>query len=266
MFVKAIGLMLRFVALGVLTITYPFAQLWRIKSKRKPRNTSWHYGRELIYSHGIPHWKDHLADFRLQVADKDVLEVGSGNGQWLIALNSLGARSVSAVEPNDKVREYCSERLREHELQNRVLIKNASAELLPFPDASFDLLLCMSVYMFTEQSAALEEFNRVLRPGGLLLLTVNGLGYFLMKTKDGILFSQHSEIQHGVTGIFSTVIKWVTGVQIGTSAINVNEMTKRLTDSHFRLERCWLHIDMDLYPLEHFAFPTNYAFKAIKTN
>ena len=46
-------------------------------------------------------------------------------------------------------------------------------EFLPFPDASFDLCLCTQAFYFVENvHAAIGEFERVLRPGGSVVLTV----------------------------------------------------------------------------------------------
>lgn len=48
-----------------------------------------------------------------------------------------------------------------------------SDELLPFPDASFDLCLCTQAFYFVPEPArAVAEFARVLRPGGHALLTL----------------------------------------------------------------------------------------------
>lgn len=48
-----------------------------------------------------------------------------------------------------------------------------SDELLPFPDASFDLCLCTQAFYFVaEPERAVAEFARVLRPGGHALLTL----------------------------------------------------------------------------------------------
>lgn len=248
----------------LLIVSYPFAAVWRFTSGKQPRDTSWEFGRQLIFEQGIPFWKEHLIDFRLDVRGKDVLEVGSGNGQWLIALDELEARQVVGVEPGDSIREYCLGCLNEHGKSDRIKVSKASAETLPFPDESFDSVLCMGVFMFTKQKQAIGEFRRVLRPGGRLLLTVNGLGYMIMKAKDGLLFSQLKEIRYGVSGIFSTLIKWVVGFQLGPSAVNVSEMKAMLEKQGFELQRVWLHVNVDLYPLEHFSFPTNYAFRAIK--
>lgn len=252
------------ISYSLLIVTYPFVTFWRFKSGKKSRDTSWEFGRKLIFDLGISYWKDMLLDFRLDIKDREVLEVGSGNGQWLIALDALESRKVVGVEPNDNIREYSLERMEEYSKIGRIKVDNASAESLPYPDASFDCVLCMGVFMFTRQQKALEEFHRVLRPGGQLVLTVNGLGYFIMKAKDGILFSKVKEIRYGLSGIINTLLKWATGFQAGTSAVNVSEMRNILKEREFQLQRVWLHNSIDLYPLEHCGFPTNYAFRAVK--
>lgn len=248
----------------LLVVSFPVAAIWRRKTKRISRDKSWEFGRSLIYKLGIGYWEDILCDFRLKIKGEKVLEVGAGNGQWLIALDNLGAGEVIGIEPNDNVRSYGLERLREHGKFERVVLEKAAAERIPFSDSYFDCLLCMGVFMFTKQSQAMGEFNRVLRPGGSLLLTVNGLGYFLMKLKDGILFSQKKEITYGLIGTVNTLVKWMTGIQFGVCAVSVSETKEMLDRFGFKLERVWIHNDIDLYPLEHFYFPTNYAFRAIK--
>jgi ubiquinone/menaquinone biosynthesis C-methylase UbiE len=51
----------------------------------------------------------------------------------------------------------------------------AAAEDLPFPDESFDAVLCgMGLQFFSDKQAALLEFHRVLVPGGRLVANVPG--------------------------------------------------------------------------------------------
>ena len=51
----------------------------------------------------------------------------------------------------------------------------ASAEAMPFPDASFDVLLCqMGLQFMPDKHAALREMRRVLVRGGRLVLNVPG--------------------------------------------------------------------------------------------
>lgn len=50
-----------------------------------------------------------------------------------------------------------------------------SAEQLPFPDATFDVVLCqMSLQFFPDKQAALREMRRVLAPNGRLVVNVPG--------------------------------------------------------------------------------------------
>lgn len=51
----------------------------------------------------------------------------------------------------------------------------ASAEKMPLPDASFDIVLCqMGLRFVADKPAALREMHRVLAPGGRLVLNVPG--------------------------------------------------------------------------------------------
>ena len=48
---------------------------------------------------------------------------------------------------------------------------------LPFPDAHFDVVYCLSVFTHLNevmQDAWLDELHRILAPGGVLLITVHG--------------------------------------------------------------------------------------------
>ncbi|MGW4488075.1 class I SAM-dependent methyltransferase [Amycolatopsis sp. NPDC004368] len=56
-------------------------------------------------------------------------------------------------------------------LGRSVTLREGSAEALPFPDASFDTVVCtLGLCGFPDDRAAIAEMHRVLRPGGALLL------------------------------------------------------------------------------------------------
>jgi ubiquinone/menaquinone biosynthesis C-methylase UbiE len=62
-------------------------------------------------------------------------------------------------------------RQRAGQLGRAVDLREADALALPFPDASFDTVVCtFSLCAIPDEQAAVREMTRVLRPGGLLLL------------------------------------------------------------------------------------------------
>lgn len=61
-----------------------------------------------------------------------------------------------------------------HAVRNRVHYHQLAAERLPFPNEAFDLVACINVVDHAQAPAAIiQEINRVLKPGGLLVFAVS---------------------------------------------------------------------------------------------
>jgi ubiquinone/menaquinone biosynthesis C-methylase UbiE len=93
-----------------------------------------------------------------------LLDVGCGTGNLL---RRLGSRFVCAgCDPAEEM-------LRRARARNPgVELKVAPAEKLPFEDDHFDVVLCIEVMRYlADPRTALRELARVLRPGGLALVT-----------------------------------------------------------------------------------------------
>ncbi len=102
-----------------------------------------------------------------------ILDVGSGTGAmfpfYAAASSSATSRglSVVAVEPDAHMRERAERRARECGLD--VTLVDAGAESLPLADESVDVVVASLVLCtVSDLDAALDEFSRVLRPGGEL--------------------------------------------------------------------------------------------------
>jgi ubiquinone/menaquinone biosynthesis C-methylase UbiE len=62
-------------------------------------------------------------------------------------------------------------RARAAELGREIDLREGDAQALPFPDASFDTVVCtLGLCGFPDERVAIAEMHRVLRPGGTLLL------------------------------------------------------------------------------------------------
>ena len=98
------------------------------------------------------------------VSGKDVLELGCGAAQWSIALAKLGARPVG-LDLSDRQLEHARRLMDEAGLDFPLI--HGSAERIPLPNASFDIVFCDHGAMtFADPYRTVPEAARVLRSGG----------------------------------------------------------------------------------------------------
>jgi SAM-dependent methyltransferase len=99
------------------------------------------------------------------VRDKDILEFGCGAAQWSIALAKAGARPVG-LDLSDRQLEHARTLMAEAGVDFPLI--HASAEAVPLPDASFDIVFCDHGAMtFADPYRTVPEVARLVRPGGL---------------------------------------------------------------------------------------------------
>jgi ubiquinone/menaquinone biosynthesis C-methylase UbiE len=101
---------------------------------------------------------------------KDVLEIGCGTGVHARLIAEAGAR-LSAVDLTPTAVELTRRRLAMHGLEADV--READAENLPYPDASFNFVWSWGVIHHSARTDRIvAEIARVLRPGGEVRLMV----------------------------------------------------------------------------------------------
>ena len=231
--------------------------------KRKKLETDWDKSRDVILKFGVDHWVDQVRRLIVLEGFEKVLDVGSGDGQWLLALNKCGLNTFG-IEPGIEIIKNTKKTLKKFGCEKNVTLKRAPAESIPYKNGEFDLIWCIGVFMFTQQQQTLSEFNRVLRKGGCVVISANGLGFFVMYLINGIVNFSLENITYGLNGMLNTFQKWTFGKQAGTCAVNSNEMAKLFKANGFVVKQTNLWLPHDLYPLEHFGFPTNYVYVAVK--
>jgi SAM-dependent methyltransferase len=130
-------------------------------------------GRSDFYRRARPGYPDAVIDLLSREAgwtpSSTVADVGSGTGIFAALLLARG-NTVFAVEPNDEMR-----RAAEHDLGNhpRFHAIAASAERTTLPAASVDLVACATSFHWFDAAAARPEFERILKPGGYVVLLWN---------------------------------------------------------------------------------------------
>ena len=153
--------------------------------------------------------RDYMLSLHAWRGDEQVLDVGCGRGLLLAGaakhLSSGHATGIDIWSTNDLSGN--AEAATQHNLQlegvaERCSLVSQSAAEMPFPDASFDVVvsnLCLhNLYQRSTRLAALHHIARVLKPGGVAILSdykrtgeyaseLRKLGFDVQKRRGGFL-------------------------------------------------------------------------------
>ena len=105
-------------------------------------------------------------------SDSVILDVGCGGGKTISKLARMAPQGkVFGIDYSADMVDFSNEVNKTLIIQNRVEITEESVEKMSFKDNFFDLVTAFETYYFwTNFPSALREINRVLKPGGRLLL------------------------------------------------------------------------------------------------
>jgi ubiquinone/menaquinone biosynthesis C-methylase UbiE len=101
-----------------------------------------------------------------------IVDVGTGPGLLLITVAARWpAATIIGIDPAEPMRAAAARRLVRAGLSDRVAVVAGSAEHLPLPDASVDLVVSsLSSHHWPDPAMAVRELRRVLRDGGRALI------------------------------------------------------------------------------------------------
>ncbi|MCS6858747.1 MAG: methyltransferase domain-containing protein [Abditibacteriales bacterium] len=207
------------------------------------------------FAKGMDFYRQRLREYGL-LGHRRVLDAGCGSGQWLIAFRAEGCE-VYGVDPYPPAVLTAARKLQEYGA-NAATLCLAPAEHLPFRADAFDLLFCYGVFMYTDHEQTLREFARVLAPGGRLFLTVDGVGYFLLKMKYGLLRRDVAMFRSGLRAILRTL--WHRYVRRSrkriTTFLTFGQLRRLLEKHGFRVIENGLEVPPSGHPPKVGGFPT----------
>lgn len=121
--------------------------------------------RAQVYVAGRPSYPVALIEWLRQrfPAGAEVADIGAGTGILSVQLAQAGF-AVTAVEPSAPMRA---------EIPTDITALDGTAEAIPLPNSSVDLVTVAQAFHWFNQPAAMAEFARVLRPGGKVALIWN---------------------------------------------------------------------------------------------
>ena len=135
--------------------------------------------RQSIYAYQHPRvdLAARVLDLAAPAASATIVDVGCGNGMYLAELARRGcAGRVLGVDLSHGMLTAARQRL--HGAAPAVALANADATALPLRDGVADLALAPHMlYHVPEPAQALRELRRVTRPGGRVVIVLNGAGH-----------------------------------------------------------------------------------------
>src|ERR1035437_2916590 len=126
---------------------------------------------------------DHFYDLAFQeilrrlqpAADSKILDAGCGYCYHTVRLARSGAK-ITAVDFSEIALAAARETVDRAGIKDQVTLRQADLTSLPFDDASFDYVVSWGVLMHIPRlEKALSELARVLKPGGVLVLSENNM-------------------------------------------------------------------------------------------
>lgn len=143
-----------------------------------------------------------------------VLDIGCGAGQELRPFaGSSPSRLAVGVDVSPEIGRAGHELFAAEEPGSRVAFTRASAEELPFPAGSFDVVICRLALPYTDNARALAEMARVLRPGGALLLKFHHARYYVDKLREALGLGRARPFVHACRVLLAGSWYHLTGVQ-----------------------------------------------------
>jgi ubiquinone/menaquinone biosynthesis C-methylase UbiE len=115
-----------------------------------------------------------------------VLDIGCGAGQQLRPFVQGGRSLGIGIDVSPETGVAGRQLFARDEPGARVAFVRGVAERLPFDNSAFDLLICRLVLPYTDNTRALAEMARVLKPGGILLLKYHHARFYTAELGDAL--------------------------------------------------------------------------------
>src|SRR5215208_4221309 len=166
-------------------------------------------------------------------ADGKVLEIAPGPGYFCIELAKLGKYQITGLDISKSFVEIARENAAEAGV--KVDFREGNASAMPFKDNTFDFTFCQAAFKnFSEPVKAIAEMHRVLRPGGVSVIS------------DLRRDAAPAEIEREVKGmglgpVNRFTVRWTFDQMLLKSAYSVDEMKTMISQTPF--EKCKIKID-----------------------
>jgi ubiquinone/menaquinone biosynthesis C-methylase UbiE len=162
-----------------------------------------------------------------------VLEIAPGPGYFCIELAKLGDYQITGLDISKSFVEIARRNAAEAGL--KIDFRQGNASAMPFEENTFDFTFCQAAFKnFSEPVKAVAEMYRVLRPGGLSVISD--------LRRDASAEEIEREIQGmGLGPINRFLVRWTFKNMLLKSAYSVEEMRSMVAQTPFK--KCKITVD-----------------------
>ena len=166
-------------------------------------------------------------------ANGSVLEIAPGPGYFCIELAKLGTYQITGLDISKSFVEIARRNAREAGL--KIDFREGNASAMPFAADTFDFTFCQAAFKnFSEPVRAIAEMHRVLRPGGI--------GVISDLRRDASAAEIEREIKGmGIGPLNRFLVRWTFRNMLLKSAYSVDEMRRMVTETPF--SQCKITLD-----------------------
>jgi ubiquinone/menaquinone biosynthesis C-methylase UbiE len=134
-------------------------------------NLAGHYDSTPIISNWLKSMQIKVIEEILEKDKIKVLDIGCGTGYALNLLSKKTSKSVLAgIDISEKMLEMAKNNLKDIK-NNKVILKKANVEDIPFPSKHFDYIICTdALHHLVNPEKAFEEMSRILKDNGELII------------------------------------------------------------------------------------------------
>lgn len=116
-------------------------------------------------------WRKKAISMLKKYQPKTILDVATGTGDFAIEAMSLQPESITGIDLSEGMLQKGRKKIADKKLENTIQLLKGDSEALPFPDNHFDAVtVAFGVRNFENLNKGLNEINRVLKPGGILIV------------------------------------------------------------------------------------------------
>lgn len=117
------------------------------------------------------HWRKRAVKILSASKPKTILDVASGTADFALAAMKLNPEKITGIDLSEKMLDIGRKKIEKQNLQHCIELIEGDCEALPFADNNFyAVTVGFGVRNFMNPLKGLTEMNRVLKPGGKLVV------------------------------------------------------------------------------------------------